>query len=73
MNHDKRKAIPETDEDARELLLGDDPTTGNCAMHGIYIIMRQRDGLNVFDAYMATLNHVIGIQERAIRSSSEAK
>lgn len=54
---------PETDAEATALLLGDNPTTGNYAMVGIYEIYRKRDGMSVIDAYLATLNHVIELYE----------
>lgn len=54
---------PETDAEATALLLGDNPTASNYAVVGIYEIYRKRDGMTVIDAYIATLTHVIELQE----------
>ena len=53
--------IPETDEQAESILKN---CGGAGAAVGIYRIFRKRDGMSVFDAYMATLNHVIEIGEK---------
>ena len=55
--------MPQTDEDVRAILLGEDPGTGHLARHNIYVVFRNRDGLSVEDAYMKTLDHIIALYE----------
>jgi hypothetical protein len=61
------ESAPETDAQAEEMLSdGKLFSTGN-ALCGIYRIMRERDGMSVFDSYVATLNHWIGVIESRAR------
>ena len=64
MKEETVKGIPETDDEAEAMLIGKNPSTANYAACGIYRIMRERDGLSVLDAYMATLNRWIAIGEK---------
>ncbi len=65
MNHKSQSGIPTTDDEAVILLLGEQPTVGRQAMYGIYKIKRVQ-GLDVLDAYMATLNRVIALCDKKV-------
>ncbi len=52
------KNIPKTDEEVVEAL------SFQLGASGIYRIFRERDGMEVFEAYMATLDFIIEIEKK---------
>lgn len=67
MTDEEEYAPPETDADV-ESRLGDNTIT-HIAMLGLYHIYRAQ-GMNVLDAYMATLNRAIEVQTRVRQKPS---